>query len=557
MKSRNQADPSPAGILKLDFNERSDNNSAVESELSYEKNLWSYPNRQELEMILADHFDLKSNQVLCTNGGDEAIYILMRLLSESGRVILPLPAFSQYLWGIESWNLTASIVESNTDLSINLPATIKEISSQEDSITIITRPNNPTGEYISEDSLRLIIETAEENDGWVFLDEAYIEFSEKNSISSQLINQYSNLIILRTLSKAYGLAGIRFGYLLGQAEKIKIFSERCMPFNISSPSLSIAKRALQNENKIEVKGYCEKIIENRKRVLRQLKALGLEFFDGQANFVLLKLPPGLARAVSSFAKKNNILLKTFIEKDLSDCLRIGIPYNIDRLLIFLQQVFSPSLICLDMDGVLIDTSSSYDEAVKQTVKMLSNESVSQSQIDQLRASGGFNNDWLLSQKLLAQLDIHIDLEEVTDIFQSIYLGTNNDGLVNNEHPLIDKPLIEKISRSKKQNFAIVTGRPRQEAKAGQNMLDLEALDLVSLDDVDKPKPSAEGIRKLQQKFCSRPGSWMCGDNPDDMQAALASNSMAIGIGTANKEALYAAGADIVVDSINRIEEWLP
>jgi len=548
-------------ILKLDFNERSDKNSAVESDLSYEQNLWSYPIRQDLEAILAKQFNIKPEQVLCTNGGDEAIYILMRLMSESGRIILPLPAFSQYLWGIKSWKLNASIIEAKTDLSIDLEATIAEIKKQEDSVTIITRPNNPTGELIGEDSLELIIETAENNKGWVFLDEAYIEFCEHDCISSSLLQKHSNLLILRTLSKAYGLAGIRFGYLLGESNKISAFGERCMPFNISSPSLSIAKRALEEENQFEVKGYCERIIQNRNIIANMLADAGIKSFQGQTNFVFLKLPTGLAKAIASYAEKNDILLKSFIEDELSDCLRIGIPYEIERLNIFLENVFSPKLICLDMDGVLIDTSDSYDEAVKRTVFKLSNQIIEQQQITELRRSGGYNNDWAVSQKLLEILGMNIDLETVTQEFQTIYLGENGEGLVNNETPLINPSLVKKITASNDQKFCIVTGRPRKEAQSGQKLIRLESLELISLDDVAEPKPSPEGIKKMQNQilqnnsalsFCT----WMCGDNPDDMQAAVGSNSMAIGIGLDNQEALYAAGADIVIASINEIEEWL-
>lgn len=89
---------------------------------------------------------------------------------------------------------------------------------------------------------------------------------------------------------------------------------------------------------------------------------------------------------------------------------------------------------------------------------------------------------------------------------------------------------------------------------GQSMIDLTKLDLMSLCDVKQGKPSPEGIQNLQRKYGG--ASWMCGDNPDDMQAAVASNSLAIGIGTNKVEALYAAGADVVLDNINELEQWL-
>jgi histidinol-phosphate aminotransferase len=220
----------------------------------------------------------------------------------------------------------------------------------------------------------------------------------------------------------------------------------------------------------------------------------------------------------------------------------------------LRQALRPKLICMDMDGVLIDTSQSYDNCVIETVFQLSNKKVSLNQIRALRSLGGFNNDWVLSKQLLQDLGVPIDLDTVTKIFQQIYLGENNDGLVKNEIPLIDDLLSKKIRESRDQRFAIVTGRPLPEAKSGRKLVKLDDLDLVSLDDVIHGKPSPEGINLLQGKYSI--SSWMAGDNPDDMVAAVASNSMAIGIGLDNEFALKKAGADVVLGSINELNGWI-
>ncbi len=121
-------------------------------------------------------------------------------------------------------------------------------------------------------------------------------------------------------------------------------------------------------------------------------------------------------------------------------------------------------------------------------------------------------------------------------------------------PLLSKATLIDCIKDSKITFAVVTGRPLNEARAGKKLIGLSELDLISLDCVEESKPSPEGIHRLQDKYSS--ASWMCGDNPDDMQAATASNSLAIGISTHNKESLYKAGADIVLDDINELEEWL-
>jgi len=547
-------------VLKLDFNERSDKLNPLVNNFSFGDSLWQYPDRKPLETRLAELNNLSPNQVLCTNGGDEAIMILMRLIKETSlkdiaKLVLPLPAFSQYTWGVKSWNLNVVTIQSCTNLAIDTKATLKEIKSNQNAITILTRPNNPTGESISKDVLIDLINASQDANGWVFLDEAYIEFSDEQSVAQDLLSRFNNLVILRTFSKAYGLAGIRLGYLLGNEATIKEFEQRCMPFNIPAPSLQIAIEALSEENQKEMNEYCQDIRENRKIIVDWFEKAGVNVFPTQSNFVLLDLPVNQAQAVKSFMLKNNIMVRDFTEQELSNCLRITIPYKVERLLKVLEQCFSPKLVCMDMDGVLIDTSGSYDQCVIETVKKISYKNIKLNQIEELRKLGGYNNDWVLSKKVLSDLECDISLETVTDVFQKIYLGdSKNDGLVKNEAVLISGSFTNKIVESKETVYTVVTGRPKKEAKSGQAMINLSKLDLISLDDVKEGKPSPEGIQKLQARYSSV--SWMCGDNPDDMQAAVASNSLAIGIGTNKVESLYEAGADIVLESINELESWL-
>ncbi|TQV73713.1 aminotransferase class I/II-fold pyridoxal phosphate-dependent enzyme [Aliikangiella marina] len=544
--------------LKLDFNERSDATSPLANNDIYGRDLWLYPDRSKLEKQLADLNGLQANQVLCTNGGDEGIMILMRLIKETGKLILPLPAFSQYTWGVESWQLDSQLIAPQDDLSIDINATLEAIKQNSSSITIITRPNNPTGEMISLANVETILKTAKESGGWVFLDEAYIEFSsgffDKPSESIELLNRYNNLVILRTFSKAFGLAGIRLGYLLGSENLIKGFVDRCMPFNVPQPSLTVAETALAESNREEVKQYCKTIQQNRDTLSRWLNDLGIEVLPSEANFVAIRLPAQQALATKSFLAKNGVLVRSFTDELMQNCLRITIPYELERLQSLLNQALAPKLICLDMDGVLVDTSGSYEATIIATVALLSDIKVTSEDIESLKNAGGYNNDWIVTQKLLSDRGFDFTLDAVTDAFQKIYLGENNDGLVANETPMIDAQLVSQINRKSETRFAIVTGRPRFEANAGTKLVGFEDVDIVSLDDVTEAKPSPEGIEKLQSKYSNF--SWMCGDNPDDMQAANASNSLAIGIGSQNAATLYQAGADVVLNNINELEDWL-
>ncbi len=412
--------------LRLNFNERSDFISPLEEEYPFDGTLWQYPERQLLEAQIAEKFQLKNTQVLCTNGGDEAIMILMRIIKESSQMILPLPAFSQYTWGVKSWQLDCLQIPCHYDLSMNITATIAAIS--ENSVTVITRPNNPSGEMISLGSLRKIITAAAEKNAWVFLDEAYIEFSDSQSVATNLLEQFDNVVILRTLSKAYGLAGIRLGYLLGPEKLITEFEKRCAPFNVPQPSLLIAAKALSEKNQTDMENFCKQIISNRQKLYQWFKEHNIPVLPSEANFLVLALPGIQSRAVAAFLERNNILVRTFNDDEMANCVRITIPYKLDNLQQLLSQALLPELVCLDMDGVLIDTSGSYDATIIATVKQLSGKDLNKSDIDKLKSAGGYNNDWVVAHKLLQDVGVNKTLPVVTEVFQKLYLGDNNDGL---------------------------------------------------------------------------------------------------------------------------------
>ena len=544
--------------LKLDFNERSDSNNPLLENYPMGDSFWKYPDRKPLEREIAKINQLQEEQVFCSNGGDESIMLLMRLVNQKQKVILPLPTFSQYIQGVVQWNIDTVYIQPKQDLSLDLDKLRQEIEIENNAVVIITSPNNPTGEYLSLEMIENLLGSANKKNSWIFLDEAYIEFCEVKAKSQRLLEQYENLVILRTFSKAYGLAGIRVGYLLGSKKQIESFKKISLPFNISQPSLNIAMEALQKQNRVLVNLYCQKIIKNRTRMMDWLSEKNIPYNLSQGNFLLINLPPRKSQAVFSFLKRNNILVRTFTDNLLKNAIRVTIPYDLNTLLPLMKQSIKPELVCMDMDDVLIDVSKSYQQAIKSTVLELSGIEIENQLIEQFKNQRGFNNDWVLTQKILQTLGESFELDKVIAVFQNYYLGENKNhhpnGFIVNETAIISAKFINKINNLTDCNFAVVTGRPRYEADLGLKLLDLENLPSISLDDVQESKPSPQGINLLQGEFSK--SSWMCGDNPDDILAAVNSNSLAIGIDPSNKKNLYQYGADIVVDSINEIESWL-
>ncbi|MEE4243801.1 MAG: aminotransferase class I/II-fold pyridoxal phosphate-dependent enzyme [Kangiellaceae bacterium] len=538
--------------LKLDFNERSDYPTKwLEGlELGLDS-LWLYPDKSNLQALIAEQHKLEPEQVFCTNGGDEAIYLLMRIIKETSKLILPLPAFSQYTWGLDNWSIDTLLIQPNKDLTIDWPALLLAIQQQPNSTVILTTPNNPTGESLSLAQIEQVLSLCQENSSTLFLDEAYIEFSDVPSAKC-LLKEYDNLIILRTLSKAFGLAGIRLGYLLSNSSLLEEFNSRCIPFNVPTLTLQVAELALSKKAQQDTNQYIEQIKANRVTLCNWLNDNNIDFTPCQGNFVLIRTNETRASFIKQSLAKNNIKVRCFEDELLKGCVRITIPYYLDPLLDALMTILRPELICFDMDGVLIDTSSSYDNAIKATVKYFTDATVTDQDIRSLRSQGGFNNDWVLAQELVKQQGKDIDLAAITETFQQYYLGDSNNGFIANEKVLVDPALTEQLSTI---NVAVVTGRPKAEANTGAEMIGWSDRIVVSDDDVSQSKPSPEGILKVKQQLNNKQ-SWMLGDTPDDMQAAIDSDSLAIGVGLANKQSLYQAGAYWVVDSVNDIKELL-
>jgi HAD superfamily hydrolase (TIGR01549 family) len=199
-----------------------------------------------------------------------------------------------------------------------------------------------------------------------------------------------------------------------------------------------------------------------------------------------------------------------------------------------------------MDGVLIDTSQSYDNCIIKTFEYFTKKQLNASKIVEYREKGGFNNDWDLTRGLINQTGFEVEYEKIVEQFQNFY-----QQLKRFEVNLID---------SKNSYFngdftsAIITGRPKPEALDGVNQLQIQPDFIISADDVRQQKPSPEGINWLKSKT-QKSTVWFCGDTVDDMQAGKASNCVCIGIGQ-NRENLYQAGADIVLDNINQLSELL-
>ena len=258
------------------------------NENPFENGVNRYPDplQRSLKQLLASQKNVAPENILLGNGSDEVLDLIFRAFfepKEDNIITLP-PTYGMYkvLTGINN------IEERQVLLTEDFQPNIKEILNARDQNTkaiFICSPNNPTGNTIAKEKISMLLESFE---GLVIIDEAYIDFSNQESWVSQLHN-YPNLTVTQTLSKAYGLAGIRLGICFASEEIITILNKIKPPYNVNELT---QQRALQRVQDIEaVKNEVANILQERIKLEKELANLSFieEVYQSDANFILVKV----------------------------------------------------------------------------------------------------------------------------------------------------------------------------------------------------------------------------------------------------------------------------
>ena len=298
------------------------------NENPFENGVNRYPDPQQMSVkaILAKQKNVKSNQILLGNGSDEVLDLLFRAFCEPkvDNVITLPPTYGMY--GVLA-NINA--VENKEVLLSNdfQPQIDKIMAAVTDNTKIIflCSPNNPTGNSFSDESIVFLLQNFK---GLVVIDEAYIDFSTKESWITKL-DEYPNLVITQTLSKAYGLAGIRLGICYGSSEVISVLNKIKPPYNVNELS---QKRALARFDNIEqIKKEISYLIAQREELLKVL--LDVNFvqiiYPTEANFILIKVDDANKRYAELIAK--GIVIRNRTTQPLCDnCLRLTIGTEVEN-----------------------------------------------------------------------------------------------------------------------------------------------------------------------------------------------------------------------------------
>jgi histidinol-phosphate aminotransferase len=272
--------------LRLDFNENtvacSPRVKEVLARISA-GDLTRYPERAPVERIVAEHLGVDPEQVALTNGVDEAIHVLFETFLDSGdELLLPVPTYTMYEIYASATEARAITVQAADDLQFPFERIVAAITPKT-KIVAIANPNSPSGSIASREQ---IIDIAQRAPGAVVLvDEAYFHFYGETVID--LVGEVPNLMVARTFSKAYGLAGLRLGVLVGPREMMQWIRRVLSPYSVNSLALACLPPALSDTAYLD--WYVGEVREARAEFETALDTAGVRFWPSRANFVLVDI----------------------------------------------------------------------------------------------------------------------------------------------------------------------------------------------------------------------------------------------------------------------------
>ena len=325
--------------LRLDFNE----NTAGCSPRVLQKlraldgdSLARYPVREPGERAVAAAFGVSPEEVLLTNGTDEAIHLICETyLGPGDEALIVVPTFAMYEIYAAATGARVVSIPAGQDFSFPVADVLSAITSRTRFIAV-ANPNNPTGAFASLSDLIKIAEAAP--DAALLIDEAYFEFCGETMATQWRV--LPNVFVSRTFSKAYGMAGLRIGVLMGNQDQMTVLRRASSPYNLNSVALACLPDALTDKQFIHT--YVAQVLDGRRQLETELEMWGVRFWPSRANFVLMNLGEHCREFISAMRSRGILVRDRSTDYGCQNCVRItvGIREHNQRLLASLREVFS-------------------------------------------------------------------------------------------------------------------------------------------------------------------------------------------------------------------------
>ena len=311
-----------------------------------------YPQREQGEALVANFLGLMPEQVLLTNGMDEALALVFATYlgstelgsnededqkGQKGELLFADPTFVMYPILGEALGAKVERLQSDEDLALPVSDFLAHISPRT-GVIVIANPNNPSGLAASRADLLRIVAAAP--DAAVVIDEAYVDFCDPTPTGATMLPdlaKHPNLFIARTFSKAYGLAGLRLGVITGAVEQIGYLRRHALPFNVNSAALACLEEALADQ--AFVREHVAQVKHGRQQLTQLCSELGLRLWPSQTNFVLVRIGAQLKPFIEAMLRRGIVVRDSSSNPGCEGCVRItiGTPAQMESVLAAIRQ----------------------------------------------------------------------------------------------------------------------------------------------------------------------------------------------------------------------------
>jgi histidinol-phosphate aminotransferase len=292
-------------------------------------NLYPDASQEDARSALASYVGVDAKHILLFNGGDELIGMLCHLLVSPGdNIVESAPSFEMYGWYAHAYGaaLRSTPRQEAADYAISLAA-IRAATDKRTKLLLLCNPNNPTGTFTPVADILTLLDSGVV----VMVDEAYVEFGGETA--APLVNRYENLVVLRTMSKWAGLAGLRVGYAVASAAIVEQLWKVKDPFNVNTAGQMATIASIQDSDFLM--DNVRKIVLERNRLYSSLSQFPiLRVYPSQANFLLCRVLQGSASDLRAHLERAGIVVRLFDKPALPNAIRItvGTPLHTDRII---------------------------------------------------------------------------------------------------------------------------------------------------------------------------------------------------------------------------------
>ena len=323
-----------SGYIKLNTNENPypPSNRAiarVRKSLDERIRLYPHPTSDNLRKKIADKLGFPMDHIIIGNGSDEILSLIVRaVIGEGDKVLLTYPTYVLYEVLVDIQKGEKVVIQLDQKFELSSP-----ISPGLAKLAFFSIPNTPTGSCLNRG---LIEQFCADTNAIVVIDEAYVDFAETNCVD--LVNKFDNVIITRSLSKSYSLAGIRIGYALSRPDNIEQLLKIKDSYNVNSLSTIVAEAAIDDDEYMQKR--VKMIVRDRRFLSEQLAKIGFEVLPSQANFIFVKHPNKGAKQIYQCLFDHQLLVRHFELPRLENYLRIsiGTHQEVVKLLTVLKKI---------------------------------------------------------------------------------------------------------------------------------------------------------------------------------------------------------------------------